>query len=283
MNIPPDQSSNQLSNDLPTSDNRYKAPESVMLAKEYAQTNQYLNLLPMPRKCAAGAGMNWMIKAFALFKEQPLLWFGISVTFMVMIGIASSIPLLNILIIPVAFIFIAGIVRGAAMQSQGNELRFDVLFSAFKTHWQPLAIVGLLYLVGIILAMIPLFLVLGSMILSAMSGDLTAIADFSVGSFFLGYLISILLSIPVYMAIWFAPALIVLHNVSAIEAMKKSFRAGVTNLLPILIYGLVCIFLLPILILFTLGLGIFLIFPVILLTYYTSYRDVWTDQPLSAV
>lgn len=244
-------------------------------------------LLASPRKCDAAAGMSWIVKAFGLFKDQPLLWFGMSVTFLIIVGIASSIPLLNILIIPTLFMFLGGFIKGAAAQSQGAELRFDHLFSAFKSHWQPLLTLGLLYLVGIIICMIPLFIAMGSMMFSMMTGGMGSsygmMNDISLGSIFLGYLLSMLLIIPLYMALWFAPALVVLHNLEPIAAMKKSFEAGKVNVVPILVYGLISVLLLPILTMLTLGLGVFLILPIMLLTYYTSYRDVWTDQPVSAV
>ncbi|MCH1783224.1 BPSS1780 family membrane protein [Psychrobacter glaciei] len=254
-------------------------------------TDEYGGLLPQllasPRKCDAAAGMSWIVKAFGLFKDQPLLWFGMSVTFLIIVGIASSIPLLNILIIPTLFMFLGGFIKGAAAQSQGAELRFDHLFSAFKSHWQPLLTLGLLYLVGIIICMIPLFIAMGSMMFSMMTGGMGSsygmMNDISLGSIFLGYLLSMLLIIPLYMALWFAPALVVLHNLEPIAAMKKSFEAGKVNVVPILVYGLISVLLLPILTMLTLGLGVFLILPIMLLTYYTSYRDVWTDQPVSAV
>lgn len=244
-------------------------------------------LLASPRKCDAAAGMSWIVKAFGLFKDQPLLWFGMSVTFLIIVGIASSIPLLNILIIPTLFMFLGSFIKGAAAQSAGAELRFDHLFSAFKSHWQPLLILGLLYLVGIIICMIPLFIAMGSMMFSMMTGGMGSsygmMNDISLGSIFLGYLLSMLLIIPLYMALWFAPALVVLHNLEPIAAMKKSFEAGKVNVVPILVYGLISVLLLPILTMLTLGLGVFLILPIMLLTYYTSYRDVWTDQPVSGV
>tara|TARA_R110002051_G_scaffold297926_1_gene364506 strand:+ start:377 stop:1216 length:840 start_codon:yes stop_codon:yes gene_type:complete len=254
-------------------------------------TDEYGGLLPQllasPRKCDAAAGMSWIVKAFGLFKDQPLLWFGMSVTFLIIVGIASSIPLLNILIIPTLFMFLGGFIKGAAAQSQGAELRFDHLFSAFKSHWQPLLILGLLYLVGIIICMIPLFIAMGSMMFSMMTGGMGSsygmMNDISLGSIFLGYLLSMLLIIPLYMALWFAPALVVLHNLEPIAAMKKIFEAGKVNVMPILVYGLISVLLLPILTMLTLGLGVLLILPIMLLTYYTSYRDVWTDQPVSAV
>lgn len=243
-------------------------------------------LLSSPRKCDAATGMSWIIKAFGLFKDQPLLWFGMSVSFLVIVGVASLLPLLNILIIPSAFMFIAGVIKGAAAQAQGEELRFDHLFSAFKSHWQPLLIIGLLYLAGLFICMIPLFIAMGSMMFSMMAGSMDtygAMHNISLGGIFLGYLLTMLLLVPLYMALWFAPALVVLHDIEPVTALKKSFEASKRNIVPFCVYGLVCVLLLPILILLTLGLSVFLVLPVMLLTYYTSYRDVWTDQPLSAV
>ncbi len=156
-------------------------------------------------------------------------------------GLASSIPLLSILLVPTVFIFIAGIVKGAATQSRGEELRFDHLFSAFKSHWQPLAIVGLLYLVGIVLCMIPLFIAMGSMMFSMMTGNMGnpyAMNDVSIAGLAVGYLLSMLLMIPLYMAVWFAPALVALHDIDAITAMKKSFQAGIINIVPSLWLGM---------------------------------------------
>ena len=83
------------------------------------------------------------------------------------------------------------------------------------------------------------------------------------------------------MSIWFAPTLIVLRDVEPIDAMKKRFKGCMANLLPMFVYGLVASIVIPLLVLFTLGIGMLAVFPVAMIVYYTSYRDVWTDQPLS--
>ena len=83
------------------------------------------------------------------------------------------------------------------------------------------------------------------------------------------------------MSIWFAPALIVLHDLDAIAAMKKSFKGCMANLLPMMVYGLVATIVLLVFFTVTIGIGMLVAFPVLMLVCYTSYRDVWTDQPLS--
>lgn len=268
-------------------------PPNTSLLKEVPvteHTDQFGNpipkLLPEPRRCEAGNGINWITQAFNLFKANWLLWIGIGVVFLVIIAIASAIPLLGLLINIVVFVFLGGIVKGADIQARGGDLKFEHLFAAFKTHLAPLCILGLLYLVGIIIAMIPALIALGGMLFSMLTGDINAMsqgmASASLAGIMIAYLISLALMIPVLMAIWFAPSLIVLHDVAPIEAMKKSFKASLSNIIPMFVYGLVAVIVMSVVVLFTLGLGFLVVMPIMMLTYYTSYRDVWTDQPLSA-
>lgn len=269
-------------------------PPKTSLVKEphYSpHTDAYGNplpqLLPEPRSCDAGVGVGWLTKAFGLFKANFLLWIGIMVVFFVVMAIGGAIPFIGLLFNLLVFVFIGGIIKGADVQATGGELRFDHLFSGFQTHFVPLLILGVLYLVGIIVAMVPLFIALGGMALSMFAGDVSSIEQgmnglFSVGIIF-AYLLFFALLIPLVMAIWFAPSLIVLHNVDAVTAMKKSFKGCLKNMLPMFVYGLIFMIVAPLVVLFTLGLGVFAVMPVMLISYYTSYRDVWTDQPVAAL
>lgn len=249
-------------------------------------TDEYGMMLPRllntPRRCNASAGVMWVVQAFGLFQRQPLLWLAIGATLLVILGLLSYVPILNLVMVVVVFVFLGGILQGAAAQYRGDELRFDHLFSGFKSHLKPLAKLGLLYLLGTIICMIPMFITMGGIMFALLSSNQAGISDSSVLAMIISYLISMLLFIPLMMAIWFAPALIVFHDMDAILALKKSFQGSKENLVPLFIYGLVCLMVFPIVILVTLGLGIFLLFPILFLTYFTSYRDVWTDQPLNA-
>ena len=54
----------------------------------------------------------------------------------------------------------------------------------------------------------------------------------------LAVLLGLLLGMPLMMAFWFAPALVVLRNDEPLAAMKASFDACLRNMLPMLVYGL---------------------------------------------
>jgi uncharacterized membrane protein len=87
-------------------------------------------------------------------------------------------------------------------------------------------------------------------------------------------LVGLLLAIPLLMAFWFAPALIVLRGDEPVAAMKASFRACLRNVPPFLIYGLLGLLFL-ILACIPLFLGLVVLIPVGIATIYTSYKDIF--------
>jgi uncharacterized membrane protein len=90
-------------------------------------------------------------------------------------------------------------------------------------------------------------------------------------------LVILALLLPLIMALWFAPALVVFHDMGAWEAMKASFRGGMKNMLPFLLYGIVLtiasvVASIPAL------LGWLVLGPVIAASIYTSYRDIYFSE-----
>jgi uncharacterized membrane protein len=93
-------------------------------------------------------------------------------------------------------------------------------------------------------------------------------------------LLFLLFYLPLVMAVWFAPALVVLRGAEPWEAMKLSFDGSLKNIVPFLIYGIVWIVLaivatIPIL------LGWLVLGPVTVASIYASYCDIFED-PLGA-
>ena len=264
-------------------DHPYKAPDAP-LTQQYRPSDQQFHLLPEPRKCQAGWGISWLTNAFTIFKNDFLTWIGIGVVYLVILMVTSFIPVVNIIASFISFVFIGGIIKGCHEQVMGQGLRFDHLFSAFSTHLMPLVILVLLYFVAIIIAIIPMVIIGGGAFFFLGMADSFSggTADSSIVlMFLLVFLLVMLLIIPIMMALWFAPALIVIHDIEPFQAMKMSFKGCLKNLIPFLIFGLVTPLVLLLLAVFTLGIGLLAVFPIGMITYYTSYRDVWTSQPLS--
>ena len=238
-------------------------------------------LLTQPQPCEAGAGGRWLSQAWTLFKERPGLWVGMSLTMFLIMIVLSMIPGLNFVLSLGFGVIIAGFVISAYELDENQNLQFAHLFAGFQRHVGQLLLLGVLYLVAIfvlILISAAVMLIFGGMsggLGALMHGDSSAWGAGMLLGVLLGCLVFLALIVPVAMAIWFAPALIALNGMSAIDAMKLSFKACWVNIIPFLVYGLVLIGL-SLLALLTLGLGYIVLLPVMYISYYTSYREVLT-------
>jgi uncharacterized membrane protein len=90
----------------------------------------------------------------------------------------------------------------------------------------------------------------------------------------LAMLIVLALTLPIYMAVWFAPALITLNDLALGTALAASFRGCLRNVVPFLVYGVVT-FIFLVLAVIPLGLGLLVMIPVLFASVYTAYRDIY--------
>lgn len=248
----------------------------------------YPRLLTTPRKNPAGQGLLWLTQAWLLCKQNLPLWIGINLAMFVLMMIASSLPVVGFFSSFFIVLFIAGMMKGCDEQAQGGELKFEHLFAGFRSHLEPLAITALIYMAGAFITMLPMVIVMVGLLIGFLGADVdsASIEDLFMGISMLGILLGVLvtlaLTIPLTMAIWFAPALVILHDVPPFEAMKMSFKGCMANIMPYLLYGLLCLFVLGLLTLITFGLALLVIMPLLFISTYVAYRDVWTDQPLES-
>jgi uncharacterized membrane protein len=84
------------------------------------------------------------------------------------------------------------------------------------------------------------------------------------------------LSIPLAMAIWFAPALVVFHDLKPFDAMKQSFVGCWKNIVPLLLYGVIGL-VIGILATIPFGLGWLVWAPTIVGSIYAGYRDIFIE------
>lgn len=264
------------------------------LPPELPPTDDYGQLLPQllsePRAGRAGWGVSWITNALSIFKDNSLLWLGIGVVYLIIAMVMSAMPIINFVFSLISFVFVGGIIKGANAQVTGKELRFDHLFSAFSTHLLPLIVLFVLYMATLIIAFIPIGIIL--IVVSHVMGGIGNVDSMmtaeqigagSIITILLVLLFSMIAFFFLFVMVWFAPALIVLHNIAPTEAMKMSVKGCLKNILPLFVFSLLLPLLALLSILFTLGLAILVVVPIGMITYYTSYRDVWTDQPLSDI
>ena len=222
-----------------------------------------------------GHSWDWIVSGFGLFKKQPGMWILIVIAYFLIVCVLSVIPLIgslaNMLLYPV---FTAGLMLGCRVLEQSEGLEFGHLFAGFKQNTGNLVVLGLLTLVGWIIILIPMMVIVGGgAFFAVMRGDPSAVAAFGL-TFFLALLVVLALSIPLYMALWFAPSLIVFHKLAPVEAMKSSFFACLKNIAAFLLYGVILLAL-SVIAAIPFGLGFLILVPVIIASIYTAYRDVY--------
>jgi uncharacterized membrane protein len=96
-------------------------------------------------------------------------------------------------------------------------------------------------------------------------------------SLLLTLLIFFALLIPLMMAYWFAPPLVVFHKLEPLQAMKMSFMGCLKNFVPFLVYGLLGL-ILAIAASIPLMLGWLVVWPMFIGSLYASYRDIYVGD-----
>ena len=99
-------------------------------------------------------------------------------------------------------------------------------------------------------------------------------AGVALGGMLLAMLVSLVLTVPLFMGIWFAPALVLFNNMHPVDAIKASFNACLKNVVPFLVFWVITLVLiffaaLPV------GLGFLVLIPVLAGSVYASYRDIF--------
>ena len=253
--------------------NPYQPPKSEAVSVTPAAAG---NFIAGGRAVEAGQGWEWIASGFALFKKQPGTWILMLLAMFVCLILIAIVPIIgglaNVLLWQV---FVGGVMIGCRALDHGEQLEVAHAFAGFKQNTSNLIVLGLLALVAWIVVLIPALLIMGGGgFMAAMhGGGIAAFATLGI-TFILVMLLVLALAIPIYMALWFAPALVVFHHLTPVEAMKTSFAACLKNIIPFLLYSVILL-LLAMVASIPFGLGWLVLLPVIVASIYTAYRDIF--------
>jgi uncharacterized membrane protein len=241
-----------------------------------------LELVLPSRGVPVGEAIAWIGEGWKLFARSPLMWI-IALVILFVIALAFAfIPIIG----QVAFqilnpVFSAGFVVACRAIERGGEFELEHLFAGFKRNFGKLAIVGLIFL-GLSLVVLLVFSIFFgvSMLTAFLSGNteqaLETVAA-SAATLVLGGLVCMALFVPILAAYWFAPALVVMHGMSPVAAMKESFFGCLRNILPMLVWGIV-MGVLMILGSLPFGLGLLVVVPMMVGSSYAAYRSIFTRE-----
>jgi uncharacterized membrane protein len=227
------------------------------------------------REVDPGACFDWLAQGWATFMAHPGIWLGSSVLVLVMLMAISIVPLFGQvaahLLLP---LFGAGLLQICRTIADEREPQIPELFSGFRSRAGQLVMVGVYFAVGMFgIAFLAFLLISGGVLGGAVTGQVGGFG-ITFGGVMLAGLLVLVLSVPVVMSVWFAPALVYFHGMQPLAAMKASLAAGMKNWLAMMIFGIFLVVagffaMLPI------GLGLLLLLPVFSAAVYASYRDIF--------
>jgi len=242
-----------------------------------------------PKSVSIGKGISWVGDGWKIFKNDALMWILLTIVYLIIVILISMIPFLGQLIVSLINpVLMGGLLYAASDSSRGQKISFNHLIYAFM---EPEArnktlILGALGIAFTVLCMIILFfLVGGSALMGILTGSLSnnegAGAMIGAGMFGMGlifaFLIIMLLGVIYFSAVYFALPLVIFTETSPFEALGKSISACLKNILPLLLYS-IFVTILAIIAMIPFGLGIIILFPLLIGAYYASYSDIFEEN-----
>jgi small-conductance mechanosensitive channel len=239
------------------------------------------------QQVGAAHGWRWVTGGFAIFRKSPLVWIIFVMILYLVAQLALQLPLLGVLLMLLYPVFLAGFMMGCRDLEVGRALEVGHLVAGFRHNPGQLVTIGGANLVGQLLIGIVMYVIGGPELRAILAGQpegLDAAAMAQAANRIMAALIAgTVLSIPLLMAVWFAPLVALFNNRPAFAAIRLSFTACWRNLIPFLVYGalltgLIMLAMIPF------GIvhpqqnpGAWIVLPFVLPSIYSSYRDIFRD------
>jgi len=198
------------------------------------------------------------------------------VALLLIIIVAHLIPFIGAIAIQILWpVFVGGLMIASRTIDGGGQARFSQLFAGFQQRTGTLVTLGVVWLVVSFLIVAVVVGITGVSVFALMAASPEQVFA-AAATALLAALLILALMLPLVMATWFAPALIVFQGMGVAAAMKASFIGSLKNVLPFLLYGIIAmvagvIASLPV------GLGWLVLGPVLTASVYTSYRDIYFE------
>ncbi len=229
------------------------------------------------------AGLAWVKQGWTLFRLAPIPWTGMTAfVFLVLMGL-GAVPWVGGLAVYLLSPFIvAGYFSASRAGAEGGPVTFLHLGAGFKTGHRTLLVIGGIYTLGSLLIFKAVaFFTGGDLIMllthlqkpDAMTQEEAArLMESVMPSLALGTL----LLVPLLMATWFSPGLVLFEGFPAGKAIWWSLWACSVNWRPIFFYTLLLGLLGIVAMLIPLGLGLLVFLPWTLTATYAAYQDIFT-------
>ena len=262
-----------------TDTNPYATPAATLAQPQQAVAGTFV---PNGKQVDAGRGIEWIKMGFRQLFAAPGPWYLGILALYGALFVAAVIPLLNILVVFASPfmnpVILGGFFAAGEAQARTGKFTVGVVFDGFRRNTGALIGVGaIVFAATLAILGIGFLLAGGTALIGAMTAGNGEPPTELISKIVLAYLVVLLLFVPVMMAAWFAPPLVMFANLGAIEAMQQSFNACLKNFLPFLLYG-VGGFVVLLVALIPFGLGLLVAGPAFIAALYPIYADIFLDQ-----
>jgi uncharacterized membrane protein len=231
---------------------------------------------------SASRGAGWLGESFGFFRKAPMAWIALCAGWIIITLALIVIPLIGGVIANfLQPVFFASFAITALRQAAGEPVMMGDLFLGFRRNVRSLVHLGALLLI-VEIAIFALMAALGLPMSGAGDQSITVgeYVELLRGKEWI-LAMGFVLTVAVKGALWFAPQLIALHDMSVGHAMRWSLYASLANIGVMLVYGVV-LFVLFIAALIPWALGMFIFIPIMVISTYVGYREVFESKPVPA-
>lgn len=259
----------------------------------------------------ARQGLAWLRTAYNMFSQHRGAWVMLVLAYFIALMLIRLVPYVGPFAMTILKpVFAVGLLAAAWHQERGGVPQIADLFRGFRTNLRALLVIGVFFVAGITIAVYASALVDDGRLreLIATGGSLSEeqlAARLADPRLTFGMMFSALIALPVVVATWWAPALVVFQDATAFAALGASLRAAMANWKALAMYGVAVFFyggvvpaiMYALIALVVSGQALSLMVVAVLLPYslffastlhvsdYVSYRDVFhaneTLAPLS--
>jgi uncharacterized membrane protein len=228
---------------------------------------------------SAGRGIAWLGEGFNLFRRRPFGWIGLCAGWLLITFGLILVPIIGGVIANfLQPVFFASFAIVALRQVAGETPSMGDLFIGFRKNVRALVNLGAILLIVEIL----IFALMALLGLPMASGEEK---NFTMAEYVKALkgkewilMLGFLLTAMVKGALWFAPPLIALHDMPVSHAMRWSLYASLANLGAMIVYGVALVFLFFVA-LIPWGLGLLVVIPMMVISTYFGYREVFESKP----
>ena len=236
-------------------------------------------MIPNRRRVPLLRGVHWIAQSSRIYFVRPGKWIGVMVLMFIAIMIPAFVSFVNVLSAVVTAFLFAGITLLADSQRRTGDFAIGDLFKGFSIAPQPLLSIGLVMLINTAVMFAVYSFYLGKDVALALTFAYGEISPdtYQMSDLWKAMAMNMVLAIPLYCVTYAAPQLVVMHGLSAGEAMRHSF-AGLMRNLPTGILYAVMMSALAMLSALPLFLGLFITIPMYFIGTYVAYRDIFVGD-----